>query len=158
LESSVQVSASPEPWPSFAPSPVPEKLDAKGVRAFRRNFRKRLEEERSVLKREQSRQKKEGDAQRSARRKEWDRVQKDARRKFFSENLHGPERRRYVQEFLEQRRNFYDQLKSEEKREKAEREARWKALEEQQKFRWRSVEESLGRGEQPDPKWMPGGV
>jgi hypothetical protein len=111
-----------------------------------------------VLKQEHSRQKKESNAQRSARRKEWDRSEKEARRKFFSENLHGPERRAYVQEFLLRRKSFYDQLKTEEKHERAERDARWKALEDQQKFRWRSVEESLSRGEQPDPKWMQGGI
>jgi hypothetical protein len=147
--------------PSSLPSPevtegatIPARLDKRGVTELRRTFRSRLDRERIELKISQDRYKKERDADRKRRKKEWDQAEKDARRKFFAENAHGPERREYIRAFLERRKAFYAQLKDEERNDKLEREARWKALEEEQKTRMNAVEESLARGERPDSRWF----
>lgn len=160
---------SPRPFASVVPedelpddlagaSPVPtpeEKLDAKTIRKIRREFRRRLDRERSALKAEQKRLKKERDAQRDERRRTWYEAEKAARRKFFAENPGaGAKKREYMHAHNERRVNFDAQLKEEKKREREEREIRWKALEQDQRDRWSAVEESLRQGKRPDERLL----
>lgn len=156
LAIAIEVSPTPTPEPSQVVSGG-EKLDAKEIRNIRREFQRKLDLERETLKKDQVRNKKEHDAQRKAQKKTWDKTEADARRKFFEEHRHGPERREYMHDLNSRRIAFYDRLKAEEKNDKGEREARWNALEADQKNRWKAVEESLRRGMRPDSKWLQSG-
>ena len=140
--------------PSPAESGMPEKIARKEVRRIRREFTDLLDQERDKLRVDQIRKRREGDASRKIRRREWDAQEKAARRKFFEENTHGPERRKYVKDFNDRRKAFYDSLKSEEKVERNELDARWKALKESQRTRLNSVEEYLRRSERPLTKLL----
>ncbi|MBS1961777.1 MAG: hypothetical protein JST04_06145 [Bdellovibrionales bacterium] len=135
--------------PSPAESGMPEKISRKEVRRIRREFTELLDSERDALRAVQSKRRKEGDADRKARRKEFDARERAARRKFFEENAHGPERRTYVKDLTARREAFIDGLKSEEKQERAELDARWKALKDSQRTRLNAVEEYLRRSERP---------
>lgn len=135
--------------PSPAESGMPEKITRKSVREIRRKFLDLLDQEREKLRGEQKRSRREGVAGRRARKKEWDTQETKARRKFFAENTHGPEKRQYVRDLNERRKVFFELLKSEEKEQKAELDARWNALKESQKVRLKAVEEYLKRSEQP---------
>lgn len=140
------------------PSPVVpvsvEKISHKEIRKIRREFTDLLDRERDQLRADQARKRREGENGRKARKREWDEAEKSARRKFFEENSHGPERRQYVQQFNERRKQFYDHLKNEERVERTELDARWKALKESQRTRLNIVEESLRRTERPLPKFL----
>jgi hypothetical protein len=137
--------------PSPAESGIPEKISKKEVRKIRREFAQLLDHERNTLRSEQSSKRRASKADRRKRKREWDVSEKDARRKFFAENLHGPERRAYVIDLIERRKVFYDELKKEERDERAEFDAEWKALKTAERARLNSVEESLKRSERPDP-------
>lgn len=142
---------------SATPSPtseLSEKLDRKAARSIRRTFIDILDQESDKLRAEQKRARREGDAGRKAQRKEWDARETTARRKFFNENAHGSERRGYVHDLNDRRKVFYDQLKDEERQQKAEHEARRKALKEAQKVRLESLEGYLKRFERPPSRLL----
>jgi hypothetical protein len=129
--------------PSPSESGMPEKIARKEVRRIRREFTDLLDQERGKLRAEQSRKRRDGEANRKA-----------SRRKFFEANTHGPERRQYVKDFNERRIAFYESLKAEEKLERIELDARWKALKESQRNRLTIVEEYLRRSERPLSKYL----
>jgi len=135
--------------PSPTESGMPEKIARKEVRRIRREFTDLLDQERDHLRAELAKEKKANDAERKARRKDWDARERDARRKFFEEHPHGPDRRQYVKEFNDRRKTFYAQLKDEEKQDRAEQDAKWKALKDSQRSRLNSVEAYLRRSERP---------
>lgn len=148
--SSVLAAAMPSATPSPMDSPsVSGTVTKKEARSIRRSFVALLDDERDKLRAEQKLNRKNGEALRKARRKEWDAREKTARRKFFLENTHGPERRQYVHEFNDRRRAFYEELKNEERQQKTENDASWKAQKEDQKFRMNAVEGYLKRLERP---------
>ncbi len=156
--SSFSDSSDPGALSSTTPSPsesgLPEKIDRKEARKLRRAFIDLLDQEREKLRAEQSRTRKEADAERKARRKEWDVRETAARRKFFEENSHGPERRTYVRDFNDRRRAFYDLLRMEEKQQRAELDARWKSLKDTQKGRLDELEAYLKRMERPPNRML----
>jgi len=140
--------------PSPTESGMPEKIARKEVRRIRREFTDVLDQERDKLRAEQSRKRREGDASRKLRKREWDTQEKANRRKFFAENTHGPERRQYVKDFNQRRIAFYESLKNEEKLERNELDVRWKSLKESQRNRLTIVEEYLRRSERPLSKYL----
>lgn len=146
--------ASPSSSPSPMESGVSEKIDRKEARSIRRTFIDILDAEREKLRTEQKRTRREGDSSRRARRKEWDAQETAARRKFFEENTHGPEKRQYVHDLNDRRKIFYDLLKNEERQQRAEGDARWKALKETQKGRLEGLEEYLKRLERPPSRFL----
>lgn len=130
--------------------PVPdEKISGSEVRKIRRTFIDVLEHHRDTMRRDQRRSLKEGDAGRKARKKEWLAIETAARRQFFKENVHGPERRDYVHDFSERRKKFFALLKGEERVQKSEIDARWKSLEQDQRMRLKRVESFLKKGKRP---------
>lgn len=141
---------------SVRPSPeaTAEKIARKEIRKIRREFTDLLDQELDRLRLDQSRKRREGEAGRRLRRREWDAQEKAARRKFFAENEHGPERRRYVKDFNDRRTAFYDSIKAEERVERSELDARWKSLKESQRTRLMSVEEFLRRSERPPSRLL----
>lgn len=140
--------------PSPSESGIPEKISKKEVRKIRREFSELLDQERDKLRVEQSRKRKEGEANRKLRKRDWDSAEKASRRKFFEMNTHGPERRQYVKDFNDRRKGFYSLLKNEERQERSELDVRWKALKEAQKTRLNGVEEYLRRSERPPTHFL----
>ncbi len=140
--------------PSPSESGMPEKILRKEVRRIRREFTDLLDQERDRLRSEQTRRRRDSDANRKIRRRDWEAKEKAARRKYFDENAHGPTRRDYVRQLIERRKSFNEELKTEERNERNELDARWKALKESQRTRLGAVEESLGRSERPAPKLL----
>jgi hypothetical protein len=140
--------------PSPAESGIPEKISRKEARGIRREFTAILDQERDQLRADQNKKRKDGDASRKQRKHDWDTQERIAREKFFQENAHGPDRRQYVYAFNERRKVFYEQLKSEERKERAGLDADWKALKDLQRARLNSVEECLGRSERPAPELL----
>lgn len=135
--------------PSPAESGMPEKILRKEAREIRRKFLEVLDLEREKLRMNQNRSRREGKAGRRARKKEWDTREVKARQKFFEENTHGAERRRYFHDFNDRRKAFYELLKTEEKQQKNALDARWKALKESQRVRLNALEDYLKRLEMP---------
>lgn len=140
--------------PSPSESGMPEKIARKEVRRIRREFTDTLDQERDKLRADQTRKRREGDASRKFRKREWDVQEKAARRKFFEEKSHGPDRRQYVKEFNDRRKAFYASLKEEERIERSDLEVRWKSLKESQRTRLNAVEEYLRRSERPLSKLL----
>lgn len=136
--------------------PVPEKISAAEVRKIRRSFLDVLEEERDSLRRDQRRSLREGDAGRKARKSEWLTFETSSRRQFFQDNVHGPERRNYVHDFNERRKNFFKILKNEEQVQKSEIDARWKSLEQSQRMLLNRVESYLKQSEHPPAHLLQG--
>ncbi len=130
------------------------KITTKEARTLRRNFIDLLDAERDRLRSEQKRTLKDGDAGRKARRKEWDTNEKVARRKFFDEKTHGPERREYIREFNNRRKALYEQLRNEEREMKNEAESHWKSLKNSQKDRLERLEEYLKKLERPPSRLL----
>src|SRR4051812_25681976 len=85
---------------------MPEKITRKEIRRLRREFTGTLDQERDRLRVEQARRRREGETSRKIRRRDWDQKERVARRKFFEENSHGPERRQYVKDFNDRRKAF----------------------------------------------------
>jgi hypothetical protein len=140
--------------PSPAESGMPEKIVRKEIRRIRREFTDLLDQERDRLRAEQTRRRRDGDASRKIRKRDWEAKEKDGRRKFFDENAHGPMRRDYVRELIERRKAFYEELKTEERNERNELDVRWKALKESQRTRLNAVEEVLRRSERPTSRLL----
>ncbi len=140
--------------PSPAESGMPEKITRKEVRRIRREFTELLDQERDRLRADETRRRREGDVARKVRRREWDTRERTTRRKYFEENSQGAVRRQYVKEFNDRRKAFYDELRNEERIERAELDGRWKALKDSQRARLNSVEEALRRSERPSSRLL----
>jgi hypothetical protein len=158
LPSQSESTPSPTPTdPAFSPeflawmATFPSEITDKDARRLRREALTRLEKERSELRVEEQRELKRGVAERKRKRADWLREEKNARRKFFAENLHGPERRSYVQDFNARRVAFFAELKAEERAQKAAFSERKKELQERQARKMQAVESALqGRGLQAE--------
>jgi hypothetical protein len=140
--------------PTAAQTETPGKIARKEVRRIRRKFADLLDQERDRLRGVQRRQRRAGTASRKLRMRDWEAKEKVARRKFFAENPHGPERREYVKDLIARRKAFSVQLKAEERQERSALESQWKALKESQRARLESVEAYLRRSERPLAKLL----
>lgn len=131
-------------------------LTDREVKELRRQFKKKLSQEREALKADQKRIRRDSAASRKQRKKDWNLQEREARRKFFEANLHGPERRAYVQEFIVRRKAFQTMLKDEEKSQKNELDARRRSFEQDQAARSREFEDHLRRKVRPPERlWNP---
>ncbi|MBC7384795.1 MAG: hypothetical protein H7301_01370 [Cryobacterium sp.] len=136
--------------PSPAMSGIPEHVTKAEARKIRRALFESLDKEREALKREQKEARSAFDGNRKAKKAEWTSRENEARRKFFDENAHGPERRRYVFELNERRRTFFSDLRREEKEFRLGQDVRWKEMREKQRKHLTEAEKSLKRGERPE--------
>ncbi len=94
-------------------------------------------------------------ASQSARQKEWENKERDARHKYFEEHRRGPERRAYIKDFMERRKGLL-QAMSEEKTQRAHaQEVRVKSLKEDQSARLKEFQAAIKRGERPPEKLWP---
>jgi hypothetical protein len=112
----------------------------------------------SELKAVEHRQKlelKELKASHGARQKEWDRRETEARHKFFAEHTNGPDRRAYIQDFIERRKSFLQLLNDERTQRTHEQEVRYNSVKSDQNTHLREFQESLMRGERPPARLWP---
>lgn len=135
------------------PPPSPEQVLAEISKdealKLRRDFQKKLLKEIRELKERHKRELKDASRDRKKRRKEWDESEKQARRKFFEENLHGPERRKYMHDLIDRRKSFYKALKNEESALKADQKAKRLELEGLHKRRRQEFDSALSRNLRP---------
>lgn len=108
---SVLPSLSPSPLPSPSHSIVPLLPDE--AKSLVKQFKKAQQAEMKGLEHRQKLEIQELKASQSARQKEWDLKEKEARHKFFAENREGPVRREFVKDFLERRKSMHSILKQE---------------------------------------------
>ena len=139
------------PAPSPSQESKEEPISKDEIKRVRSEFKKHQSQEFSSLKDRQAREWKEGVAQRKARKKEWDDRERAARRAFFQQNPKGHDRRAYIHDFMDRRNAFYQSLKDEETRQKAEQEHEKSALLDAQKTHLQELEAAFGRGLRPAP-------
>lgn len=150
---------SPSPSPSASESVAPgaasasvaafESIAAKESSRLRSDFRKALKEQLKQFKRDLDRAAKDGKASRKEQLRAWNDGEKKKRHEFFSKNGHGPERRAFIQDFIQRREALLTALKEEEKAQKRDQDTRLKAYEDSQRHRTGEFEAALKRGERP---------
>ncbi len=94
-------------------------------------------------------------ASQKARFREWNETEKIARRKFFSENEKGPERRTYIQDFQKRRNDFIQLMADEKARRTAEQGARLESLRLDHSSKLKEFREFISRGERPPQSLWP---
>jgi hypothetical protein len=91
----------------------------------------------------------------SARQREWERREKEARHKFFSEHTNGPDRRAYIKDFMERRKNFLQLLNDERAQRSHDQEVRVSSLRQDHAQRLKEFQEALKNGQRPAPNLWP---
>lgn len=103
---------SPSPSPSPSPSVVAPLLPDEAKMLWKQ-FKRAQDAEMKGLEHRQKLELQELKASQSARQKDWDLKEKEARHKFFGENRDGPSRRVFVKDFLERRKSMHSLLTQE---------------------------------------------
>ncbi len=120
-----------------------------------RDFKKAQKNQLSALSHRNKMSLKEMKISQSARKKEWEQKEKEARHLFFKEHQTGPERRQYIKDFLERRQVMVNVHKEELAQLKRENEVRRKTLIDAQKSNLADFMEALKRGETPSQSLWP---
>jgi hypothetical protein len=94
-------------------------------------------------------------ASQSARQKDWNKREREARHKYFAEHTRGPERRAYIRDFMDRQRAFRQLLADELKQRTQEQDARMSALKSDQSQRLKEFKDALGRNERPAARLWP---
>jgi hypothetical protein len=162
---SAPVSPAPEASVVAAPSPgaspsqsaaAPETITPGVGKRLLREFQAAQSSELKGMKHRHKLELKELKASQAARKKEWEKREKEARHKFFAENRRGPDRRAYITDFIERRRAFFQMLTDERNQRVHEQEVREKALKNDQAQRLKEFKEALARNEAPPTRLWPG--
>lgn len=114
-----------------------------------RDFKKTQKNELAAFDHRQKTEIKELKQAQAAQRKEWELREKEARHQFFKENSKGPDRRKYIGEFLSRRKSMVEEQKKAMALRIQEQETKRKELIEAQRARWEQFEEAIQRGERP---------
>jgi hypothetical protein len=117
--------------------------------AIYQQFRKKLRDEEKAFDAEEKIQRKALIRHQADRRREWRERERRARRAFFEAHASGPERRRYVQDFVRRRKEFDQQEKNEWVDWNRKHRDLRKQLRVSQQERTRQVNEALSRNERP---------
>lgn len=142
-----------------APSPVPPPAEMITPAIAKRLLPEFLRAQNSELKALEHRHKlelKELKASQSARQKDWERQEKDARHKYFAEHTRGPDRRSYIKDFMDRRRAFIQLLTDERTQRTREQEVRMNSQKSDQAQRLKEFKEALARNERPAARLWPG--
>ena len=152
-------SASPSPsslpMVTVAPSPVP--VSPAEAKSLLKEYTRTLQNQLKAMEHRQKFEVNELKASQSARQKEWELKERDARHKYFAEHPKGPDRRAYVQDFLERRKAFLQILSDERIQRVREQQVRLQSAKEDSDIRLREFQEYLKRGEQPPSRLWPVG-
>lgn len=109
-----------------------------------------------ALSHRQSMEVKELKASQAARQSEWSNRENEARRRYFAEHKRGPERRKYVGEFMQRRKAFDQSLAEDLANRRREHEARAAAMRSEQGEKLKEFKESIDKGEKPAARLWPG--
>jgi hypothetical protein len=145
----------PAPSPAPAATVGPETIAPAEGKRLLSEFQRAQKSELKALVHRHDLEQKELKASQAARQNEWDRQEKAARHKFFSENPRGPDRRAYIKDFLIRGKTFRQMLKDEKTQRTEEQKARLKAMREDQAQRLKEFKEALGRNERPPARLWP---
>lgn len=153
--SNPSVVALPSPTISPEPASAPALVTKTEAKTLLREFNRALHAESRALDHRQKFELKDLRASQAARKKEWEARERETRRDFFAKNAKGPERRAYIQDFLERRKTLHKMM-AEEKRERVRiHDVRRKALREDQTTRSKEFNAYLNRGERPPERLWP---
>ena len=92
----------------------------------------------------------------TARQKEWEKHEQDARHKFFAENHRGQDRRAYIGDFMRRHRDFLQSLTDERNQKLRDQDARLVSQKKDQTSRLKEFEASLNRNQRPAASLWPG--
>lgn len=154
LPSSI-ASAAPSSPPAALPSPVPALLKASEAANLLREFQRAQASEIKAVEHRHKLELKELKSTHSIRQKEWERQEKEQRHKFFAEHPRGPDRRGYIKDFMERRRNFQQLLKDETASRANEQGVRVQAMKQDQVSRLKEFQAALAKGERPPQQLWP---
>lgn len=141
--------ASSSDVPPPSPEQVVDSISKDEAIKLRRDFRRKLVQEINELKDLQKRELKDATNDRKSRRKVFEEQEKLARRKFWEEHPHGPDRREYVHGMVERKKAFYAALKEEEKNQKSSFQAKREELEANQRKRRQEFDAAISRNLRP---------
>lgn len=143
--------------PAISPTPtlVPAKLTPVEVKQLLREFQKAQASEYRAIDHRQKFELKELDASQTARRKEWERKERDARHLFFANNKKGPERRKYIQDFLERRKIFRQLLIDERAQRIHEQKVKLDGLRQDHETKLKEFKETIQNGARPPAALWP---
>lgn len=145
------VSPVPSPVPSVV-APVeeaPRKITQTEARSLLSAFKKAQATELKALEHRQKFDLKELKASHSARKKEWEAREKEARHTYFKENTKGKLRRVYVKEFIQRRKALLSIFGDERARRKNEHQVRRNAVVEEQRAKLKMFQNALDQGVEP---------
>ena len=91
----------------------------------------------------------------AARRKEWLKKEADTRHKFFLDHTQGPDRRTYVQDYIDRRSALFQILADEYKQRLQEQDVRRRSLKDEQAQKLKEFQERLAEGKRPSAKLWP---
>lgn len=152
-------SASPAPVASGAPTAATGTASATvnpdQARQLLRELQKAQSTELKALAHRNSLEMREIRASQAARTREWESKERDARHKFFAEHQRGPERRAYIQDFVERHKAFDQMLADERQRRAQEQDARLKAIKADQAAKLREFQSDLKKGLRPPATLWP---
>lgn len=149
---------SPSPLPSSSPAPIallPVKLSPVEMKRLMQEFKKAQRSEFAAAEHRNRFDTKELWASQKARQKEWEIRERDARHKYFSDHKKGNERREYIKDFIERRKNFLKMLAEERNLRHNEQTVHLKAIKDDQDSKTKEFKNILDRQERPDAKLWP---
>ncbi len=149
--------ATPAGTPSPSPSPTSTPLTPAAIKLLGKEFARAQENELKAMDHQNKSAVRELKASQSARQKEWQHREQEARHKFFAEHPKGAERRDYVHDFVERRKVFLQMLADEASQRAHEQEVRYQSLKEDQAARLKEFQEAIKKGEKPQEKLWPAG-
>jgi hypothetical protein len=146
----------PAPTPSVkAPAAPVVPISSADGKKLLSEFDKAQASEVKALKRRQSQEIKELKYSQDARRREWERKEKEERHRFFAQHKKGAERRAYIKDFIERRNAFFQILSDEMTQRKQSQDARLKSIQAEQGEKKRDFQNCLDRGERPPQRLWP---
>ncbi len=109
------------------------------------------------LKKRQATEWKDLKAAQKARQADWDRKERDDRHKFFADHPAGPDRRAYIQDYLNRRRIFAQILSDEASQKSRDQSVRLSAVKEDQALKLKEFKEFLSHSQRPPTALWPAG-
>ncbi len=150
--------ATPSPSPSSFQSPDPlfsGSFDEKYWAGLFKEFTQAQRIELKALAHRQAFEWKELEASQKARKREWDKKEKEGRHQFFEEHSQGTERRTYVKDFVQRRELFTKRFMEEKKQKNLEQLARLEAVRQNQKQKLQEFKKQIDQHQIPASSLWP---
>lgn len=148
--------------PKIVPSPIsgvphaPEHtLSQSEAKTLLKEYSRSQKNQLKALEQQQKYELKELKASQAARQKEWELKEREARHEFFRIHSEGPERKVYVQDFLDRRKSLLSIFSEERSLRQKEQEVRHKAVKDEQEQKLKEFQDLLAHGERPTAALWP---